>query len=218
MYVRCYANSNWKLWTSEKQQHRFGITGNVTCVPIHAFALHSDTRFFQWSFARILKNISPIVWYCCNIWCPYKISNILYKTNEKAVSFLSTTSGTSRDLSWMPSFSRQHGVSLFGNIEKCVVVSFSGPTYIHESDVEHPLCAFSGVFEIIFKFSANLGVRNESTVKSGIFPRRRFETRFLILRRVQHEEFHYDKAISCKSYVQLLIQDVYSISSKTCQL
>ena len=41
---------------------------------------------------------------------------------------------------------------------------------------------------------------------------------FLILSQVQHEEFHYDKAISCKSYVQLLIQDVYQISSKTCQL
>ena len=33
-----------------------------------------------------------------------------------------------------------------------------------------------------------------------------------ILSRVQHEEFHYDKAISCKSYVQLLILGVYSIS------
>ena len=99
MYVRCVANSNWKLWTTEKRQHRFGITGNVACVPIHAFALHSDTLFFQWSFARNLKNISPIVWYCCNIWRPYKLSNILYKTNEKAVSFLSATSGTSRDLS-----------------------------------------------------------------------------------------------------------------------
>ena len=43
--------------------------------------------FFQKSFARSLKNISPIVWYCCNIWCPYKISNILYKTDEKAVLF-----------------------------------------------------------------------------------------------------------------------------------
>ena len=84
--------------------------------------------FFQWSFARNLKNISSIVWYCCNIRRPYKISNILYKTNEKAVSFLSTTSSTSRDLSWMPSFSRLHGVSLFRNIKRCVVVSFSGPT------------------------------------------------------------------------------------------
>ena len=62
------------------------ITGNVACVPIHAFALHSDTRFFQRNFAQNLKNTSPIVWYC-NIWRPYKISNILYKTNEKAVSF-----------------------------------------------------------------------------------------------------------------------------------
>ena len=41
---------------------------------------------------------------------------------------------------------------------------------------------------------------------------------FFILSRVQHEEFYYDKAISCKSYVQLLIQDVYVISSKPFQL
>ena len=40
-------------------------------------------------------------------------------------------------------------------------------------------CAlFQEFTEIIFKFSADLGVRNESTVKSGIFPRRRFETFF----------------------------------------
>ena len=80
-------------------------------------------------------------------------------------------------------------------------------------------CAlFQEFTEIISKFSADLGVRNESTVKSGIFPCRRFETCFLILSRVQCEEFHYDKAISCKSSVQLLIQDVYSVSSNTCQL
>ena len=77
---------------------------------------------------------------------------------------------------------------------------------------------FQEFVEIIFKFSADLGVRNESTLKSGIFLRRRFETCFFILSRVQPEGFHYDKAISCKCYVQLLIQDVYSISSKTCQL
>ena len=74
------------------------------------------------------------------------LSNILYKTKQKAVSFLLATSSVSRDLSCMTSFSLPHGVSLFGNIERCVVVSFSGPTYIHESDVEHALCAFSGVY------------------------------------------------------------------------
>ena len=112
--------------------------------------------FFQRSFARNLKNISLIVWYCCNIWRPYKIANILYKTNEKAVSFLSTTSGTSRDLSQVPSFFQPHGVSLFRNIERCVVVSFSGATSVQWSDVEHALCAFSGVcldyFQVFCRF------------------------------------------------------------------
>ena len=76
---------------------------------------------------------------------------------------------------------------------------------------------FQEFVEIIFKFSADLGVPNESTVKSGIFQRRRFETHFFILSRGQREGFHYDKAISCKCYVQLLIQDVCSVSSKTYQ-
>ena len=92
--------------------------------------------FFQRSFAQNLKNISLIIWYCCNIWRPYKISNILYKTKKKAVSFLSTTSGMSRDLSWMTSFSWPHGMSLFRNIERCVVLSFSGPTLVQHA-VEH---------------------------------------------------------------------------------
>ena len=147
MYVRCVANSNWKLWTTKKRRHRFGITRNVACVPIHAFALHSDTFFLQRSFARNLKNISPIVWYCYNIRRPYKISktNILYKTNEKAVFFLSTISGMSRDLSQVPSFFRPRGMSLFGNTERCVVVSFNGATSVQWSHVEHALCAFSGI-------------------------------------------------------------------------
>ena len=138
--------------TASLRNHR-----NVACVPIHVFALHSDTRFLfcfflQQSFARNLKNISPIVWYCCNIQRPYKISNILYKTNEKAVSFLSTTSGTSRDLSRVPSFSRLHGVSLFGNTERCVLVSFSGPTQVQWSDVEHALRFFRSLLRLFSSF------------------------------------------------------------------
>ena len=129
---------------------------------------------------------------------------------RKQSLFLSTTSVTSRDLSWVPSFSRPHGVSLFGN---------SGAMSVQWSDVEHALCSFSGVCWDYFHVFCQFGVPNESTVKSGIFPCRRFETHFFfILSQVQREGFHYDKAISCKCYVQLLIQDVYSILSKTCQL
>ncbi len=174
--------------------------------------------FFQRSFARNLKNISPIVWYCCNIWRPYKIANILYKTNEKAVSFLSTTSGTSRDLSRVHSFSRPHGVSLFGNIERCVVVSFSGATSVQWSDVEHALCAFSGVCWDYFQVFRRFGCAKWKYCEKWHLPAPKIWNLFFILSRVQREEFHYDKAISCKSYVQLLIQDVCSVSSKTYQL
>ena len=64
---------------------------------------------------------------------------------------------------------------------------------------------FLDFFENIFKFSTNLGVQNESTMKRGIFPHQSFETRFLILSRVQREQFYY-KAVSHKSYVQLLFR------------
>ena len=33
-YIRCVIISNWKLWTIEKRQHHFGITRNITCVPV----------------------------------------------------------------------------------------------------------------------------------------------------------------------------------------
>ena len=115
--------NNWKTMAS-LQNHQKGWVCSDPCI----CTTQRYSCFFQQSFARNLKNISPIIWYCCNIQCPYKISNILYKTNKKAVSFLSTTSRTSRDLSWVPSFSQPHGVSLFRNTERCVVVSFSGPT------------------------------------------------------------------------------------------
>ena len=57
--VRCVANSNWKLWTTEKQQHRFGITRNVACVLIHAFALHSKTQFFSVKFCTKSEEYFP---------------------------------------------------------------------------------------------------------------------------------------------------------------
>ena len=218
MYVRCVANSNWKLWTTEKRQHRFGITGNVACVPIHAVALHSDTFvFFQRSFARNLKNISLIVWYHCNIRRPCKISNILYKTNEKAVSFLSTTSGTSRDLSWVHSFSWPHGVSLFGNIETCVVVSFSGVTSVQWSDAEHALCAFSGVCWDYFQVFRRFGCAKWKYCEKWHLPAPKIWNPFLYLAEYSVKNFittrQYLVNLTCNCWFRMC-----SVSSKTYQL
>ena len=89
-------------------------------------------------------------------------------------------------------------------------------------------CAlFQEFVEIIFKFSADLDVRNESTVKSGIFPRRRFETCFLYLAEYSVKNFittrQYLVNLTCASVcacvrVVSAIQDVCSVSSKTDQL
>ena len=190
---------------------------------MHLHYIHSDTQFFSAKFCMKSEEYFPdrlkfVV--ISDVPTRYLIfANILYKSNEKAVSFLSTTSGTSCDLSPSSFFSRLHGVSLFWNTERCVVVSFSGVTLIQWSDVEHALCAFSGVcwdcFQVFHQFRC---AKWKHCEKWHLPAPKIWNPFFLILSRVQREGFHYDKAISCKCYVQLLIQDVYSISSKTCQL
>ena len=96
--------------------------------------LHEIWRIFPRSFDIIVISDVPTRYL---IFCT--------KQTRKQSRFLSTTSGTSRDLSRVPSFFRPHGMSLFRNTERCVVVSFSGAKSVQWSDVEHALCAFSGV-------------------------------------------------------------------------
>ena len=219
MYVRCVANSNWKLWTTEKRQHRFRITGNIACVPIHAFALHSDTRFFSVKFCKKSEEYFPRLFDIVVISdIPTRYLIFCTKQTRKQSLFLSTTSGTSRDLSRVHSFSRPHSMSLFGNTKRCVVVSFSGATSVQWSDVEHAQCAFSGVCWDYFQVFRRFGCAKWKYCEKCHLPAPKIWNLFFILSGVQCEEFHYDKAISCKCYVQLLIQDVFSVSPKTYQL
>ena len=164
MYIGCVANSNWKLWTTEKLQHHFGITRNV----------------IQWSFARNLKNISPIVWYCCNIWRPYKVCNILYKTNEKAVSFFIDNI---RNVTWpflsafiVPAawrvFVWKHRKVCCSLLQWCDV---STVVWCRTCNVHF----FRSLLRLFSSFPP-IWVCG-STVKSGILPCRRFETSFLYL-------------------------------------
>ena len=107
--------------------------------------LHKIIRIFPRSFDIVV--ISDI---------PTRYLIFCTKQTRKQSLFLSTTSGTSRDLSRVPSFFRPHGVSFFGNTERCVVVSFSGAMLVQWSDIEHALCAFSGVcldyFQVFRRF------------------------------------------------------------------
>ena len=61
------------------------------------------------------------------VWSNVPTRYLIFCTKMRKQSFLSTTSGTSCDLSWGPSFSWPHGVFLFENTKRCVVASFSGP-------------------------------------------------------------------------------------------
>ena len=164
--------------------------------------------FFQRSFARNLKNISPIVWYCCNIRGPYKISNILYKRNEKAVSYFINNI---RNVTWpFPSafifpatwhvFVWKHrkvccsllqwcDISTVVWCRTCTVRFFRSLLRLFSSFPPIWVCEMKVLWKVASSKIWNL---------------------FFILSRVQREEFHYDKAISCKSYMQLLIQDVLS--------
>ena len=107
--------------------------------------LHEIWRIFPRSFDIVVISDVPTRY---RIFCTKQ---------RRKQSFLSTTSGTLHDLFWVPSFSQPHGMSLFGNTESCVVVSFSGLTYIQWSDVEHALCTFSGVYWDYFQVFRRFG-------------------------------------------------------------
>ena len=142
--------NNWKT-TASLRNHRQRRVCSDPCI--------CTTQRYSFFFSEVLHEIWRIFPRLFDIVVISDVptSNILYKTNERAVSFLSTTSGTSRDLSRVHSFFRLLGVSLFGNTERCVVVSFSGATSVQWSDVEHALCAFSGVCWDYFQVSCRFG-------------------------------------------------------------
>ena len=92
-------------------------------------------------------------------------------------------------------------------------------------------CAlFQEFVEIIFKFSADLGVRNESTVKSGIFPRRRFgifprrrfETCFLYLAEYSVKNFimtrQYLVNLTCNCWFRMCTQFHQKFVNYKCML
>ena len=78
--------------------------------------LHEIWRIFPRSFDIVVISDVPT---------RYLIS---FTKQIRKQSRFSTTSGTSRDLSWVTSLPRPHGGSSFRNIGRYVVVFFSGPT------------------------------------------------------------------------------------------
>ena len=223
LYVRHVLQTQTENFEQPKNDS-IGSESPETSRVFRSMHLHYTTIlvFFQRSFARILKNISQIVWYSCNIWRPYKIANILYKTNEKAVSFLSTTSGTSRDLSWVHSFSPPHGVSLFGNIERCVVVSFSGATSVQWSDVEPALCAFSGVCWDYFQVFRRFGCAKWKYCEKWHLPAPKIWNLFLYLAEYSVKNFittrQYLVNLTCNCWFRMCAQFHQKLISYKCML
>ena len=81
LYVRCVAISNWKLWTTKKNDSIALESRETSCVLNHVFALHSNTCCFAWS----LKNIFPD---CFNIVIFDVLQNIFKKIQNKRESNL----------------------------------------------------------------------------------------------------------------------------------
>ena len=84
-------------------------------------------------------------------------------------------------------------------------------------------CAlFQEFIENIFKFSADLGMQNESTVKSGIFPRRRFVTCFLYLAEYSVKNFittrQYLVNLTCNCWFRMCTQFHQKLVSYKCML
>ena len=85
-----------------------------------------------------------------------------------------------------------------------------------------PCVLFQEFTEIIFIFSTDLGARNESTVKSGIFLRRRFETHFLYLAEYSVKNFittrQYFVNLTCNFWFRMRTQFHQKLVSYKCML
>ena len=81
---------------------------------------------------------------------------------------------------------------------------------------------FQEFIENIFKFSTDLGVRNESTVKSGIFPRRRFDFFFIYLAEYSVKKFimtrQYIVNCTCNCWFRMRTQFHQKLVSYKCML
>ena len=162
------------------------------------FALHSNTLFFF--FSEVLHEIWIFPRSFDLVISDVPTRYLIFCTKQRRKQSLLSTFGMSSDLSRVHSFSWPHGVSLFGDIERCVVVSVSGAMSVQWSDVEHALCAFSGVSWDYFQDFRRFGCAKWKYCEKWHLPTPKIWNLFFILGRVQREEFHY-KAISCKSCV-----------------
>ena len=120
--------NNWKTTASLRNHWKHHVCSNSCICTTQQYSffsskvLHEIWRIFPRSFDIVVISDVPTRYL---IFCT--------KQTRKQSLFLSTTARMSRDLSRVHSFSRPHGVSLFGNTERCVVVSFSGATSVQWS-------------------------------------------------------------------------------------
>ena len=134
------------------------------------------TQWYSGGFSRVLHEIwrifLPIIWYCCNIQRPYKISNILYKTNEKAVSFFIDHI---QNVMW-PFPSAFIFVSLFGNTDKvcCSLLQWCDVGTV----VWCRTCTVRFSRSLLRLFSSFLPIWVCEMKVLSIFPCQRFETCF----------------------------------------
>ena len=149
MYVRCVANSNWKRWTTESESpetsHVFrSMHLHYTAILVFfSEVLHEIWRIFPRSFDIVVISDVPTRYL---IFCTKQTRNqsLFYNVTWPFPECLH--------------FFWPRGMSLFGNTESCVVVSFSGAILVQWSDVEHALCTFSGVcldyFQVFRRFGS----------------------------------------------------------------
>ena len=81
---------------------------------------------------------------------------------------------------------------------------------------------FRSLLRLFSNFSADLGARNESTVKSGIFLCQRFETRFLYLAKYSVKNFittrQYLVNLTCNCWFRMCTQFHQKLVSYRCML
>ena len=120
------------------------------------------------------------------------------------------------------SFFRPHGVSLFGNTERCVVVSFSGATSVQWSDVEHAPCTFSGVCLDYFQVFRQSGCAKWKYCEKWHLPAPKIWNPFFILGEYSVKDFittrQYLVNVTCNCWFRMCTQFHQKLVSYKCML
>ena len=178
--------NNWKITASLRNHRKCRMCSDSCICTIQQYSVffskvvHKIWRIFPWPFDIVVTSDVPTTYL---IFCT--------KQRESSLFFIDNI----RHVTWpfLNAFILPAAWCVFVRKHRKVCCSLlQWSDVIHESDVEHALCAFSGVYPDYFQVFRQFGSVKWKYYEKWHLPVPKIWNPFFILSWVQHEEFHYN--------------------------